>query len=155
MLSDDVFRTLLSTTFADLLRTAERLSDVADVGHAQTREFVRLSLLPHARGACAVEIMLRADQLYDISIGTEFYEDCRIQRFETFVPLIEAIAKGDVIQRRHVSTVTGSERSIETLVKLPGGEVWRKGHDYTVASVIPDDRTVFDDRRYVAYRRSI
>lgn len=153
MLSDDVFRTHLSATFADLLRTAERLSDVADVGHAQTREFVRLSLLPHARGACAVEIMLRADQLYDVSIDTEFYEDCRIQKFETFVPLIEAIAKGNVTQRRHVSAATGTERSIETLVQLPGSEVWRKGHDYRVASAIADDGTIFDDRRYVAYRR--
>ncbi len=153
MLSDDVFRSQLAMTFADLLRTAEGLADVADVGHSQTREFVRLSLLPHARGACAVEVMLRADQLYDISIGTEFYEDCSIQRFETFVPLIEAIAKGDVIQRRHVSAVTGTERSIETMVRLPGGDVWRKGHDYRVASAIPDDGTVFDDRRYVAYRR--
>lgn len=153
MLSDDVFRSQLTMTFTDLLQTAERLSDVADIGHAQTREFVRLSMLPHARGACAVEVMLRSDQMYDISIGTEFYEDCRIQSFGTFVPLIEAIAKGDVIQRRHVSAVTGTERSIETLVRLPGGEVWRKGHDYTVASAIPDDRTVFDDRWYVAYRR--
>ncbi|MEQ1697051.1 MAG: hypothetical protein ABL901_14540 [Hyphomicrobiaceae bacterium] len=153
MLSDDVFRAQLSTTFADLLRTAERFTDVADLGQAQTREFVRLSMMPHARGACAVEIMLRADQHYDIAIGTEFYEDCRIQRFETFVPLIEAIAQGDVIQRRHVSAITGTERSIETLVQLPGGDVWRKGHDYTVALAIPDDGTLFDDRRYVAYRR--
>lgn len=158
MLSDDVFRTKLSATFSALLRTAERLSDVADAGHAQTREFVRLSLVPHARGACPVEIMLRTDQLYDISVGTEFYEDCRIQTFDTFVPLIEAIAKGDVIQRRHVSAVTGTERSIETLVRLPGGEVWRKGHGQGghgqgATAGIPDDDTIFDDRRFVAYRR--
>ena len=153
MLSDDVFRTKLSATFADLLRTAEQLSDVADIGHSQTREFVRLSLLPHARGACPVEIMLRTDQLYDISIGTEFYEDCRIRSFETFVPLIEAIANGDVIQRRHVSAITGSARSTETLVRLPGGDVWRKGRDYRAAVPIPDDGTVFEDRRYVTYRR--
>ena len=153
MLSDDVFRTRLAATFADLLLKAERLADVADIGHSQTLEFVRLSLLPHARGACAVEIMLRADQLYDVSIGTEFYEDCRIQRFETFAPLIEAIAAGHVIQRRHISAVTGSERSIETLVRLPAGEVWRKGHVFRSAPAIADENTVFDDRRYVAYRR--
>lgn len=154
MLSDDVYRSQLSRTFADLVRTSAALADVAEISHAQTGEYVRLSLLPFARGACAVEIMLRADQLYDISIGTEFYEDCRIQRLGVFEPLIAAITEGRVIQRRHVSSVTGTERSIETLVTLASGEVWRKGHDYRVASAIPDDRTVFDDRRYVPYRRS-
>lgn len=153
MLSDDVYRTQLTRTFAGLVAACAPFADVAEVSHAQTGEYVRLSLLPFARGACAVEIMLRADQLYDISVGTEFYEDCRIQRLDVFEPLIGAIVAGQVIQRRHVSAVTGTERGIETLVTLPSGSIWRKGHNYGMANVISDERTVFDDRRFVPYRR--
>jgi hypothetical protein len=153
MLSDDVYRSQLSRTFTDLVACASALADVAEVSHAQTAEYVRLSLLPYARGACAVEIMLRADQLYDISIGTEFYEDCRIQRLDVFVPLITAIVEGHVIQRRHLSAVTGTERGIETQVTLANGETWRKGHDYSVARGLADDHTVLDDRSFVPYRR--
>jgi len=153
MLSDDVYRTQLTRTFADLVRNTAPLADVAEISHAQTSDYVRLSLLPFAQGACAVEIMLRADQLYDISIGTEFYEDCRIKRLDVFEPLIGAIVGGLVIQRRHLSAVTGVERGIETLVTLPSGEIWRKGHDYLLASALSDDTTLYDDRRYVPYRR--
>ena len=153
MLSDDVYRTQLSRTFADLVRNIAPLADVAEISHAQTGDYVRLSLLPFARGACAVEIMLRADQHYDISIGTEFYEDCVVEQFSLFGPLIEAIVDGHVIQRRHISSMTGTERSIETIVILADGAIWRKGHAHRVASALSEDATVFDDRRYVPYRR--
>jgi hypothetical protein len=34
-----------------------------------------LALNPRTPGACPLELMVRADQRYDIQIGTEFYED--------------------------------------------------------------------------------
>ena len=154
MLSDDVYRSELARSFASLKRATAPLADVAEIASAETPDFVRLSLLPHAAGACAVEIMLRADQLYDISVGAEFYEDCRIERFDLFEPLILAIARGDVVQRHHISSATGTERAIETIVPLPGGATWRKGHVHTlVAAAIAEASTVFEDRRYVPYRR--
>ena len=154
MLSDDVFRTHLAATFAELLKVANALSDVAEVSHVETARYARLSLLPHAQGACPVEMMMRTDQHYDIEIGHQFYEDCPMTGFAEFVPLIEAIARGDVVQRHHVSAATGTERSVETIVRLPGGTVWRKGHIHTeVARAITEQNTVFEDHRYVAYRR--
>jgi hypothetical protein len=154
MLSDDVFRTRLAATFAELLKVAKALADVAEVSHVETARYVRLSLLPHAQGACPVEIMMRSDQLYDIEIGHQFYEDCPMVGFDEFVPLIEGIAKGDVVQRRHVSVATGAERSVETLVTLWRGMVWQKGHVHTdVALAIAEQDTVFENRRFVAYRR--
>lgn len=154
MLSDDIYRTQLAATFAALKRLAQPLSDVAHIDLAETADFARLSLIPKAVGACPVEVMLRADQAFDIQIGTEFYEDCPIQQFSSFEPLIAAIMRGDVVQRRHVSTATGMERSVETIVHLPDGTHWRRGHLHAqAAAAIPDGATVFDDRRFLPYRR--
>ena len=154
MLSDDVYRARLAATFASLKRAAATFADVAYVDSASTPDFVRLALVPKALGACAVEIMLRADQLYDISIATEFYEDCPVTQFEVFEPLILAVARGDVVQRRHISVATGTERTIETIVMLPGGQMWCRQHDHIgVAGSIDDEATVFEDRRFVPYQR--
>lgn len=154
MLSDDVYRAELAKCFADLERATSALAGAAEIVTAKTPDFVRLSLLPHAAGACPVEIMLRADQYYDISVANEFYEDCRIERFDLFAPLIAAIARGDVIQRRHISAATGTERAIETIVTLSGGVVWRQGHVHTaVAAAIAEPATLRDDRRFLPYLR--
>lgn len=153
MLSDDVYRSKLSTVFNNLLAATRPLADVADITHDQTSQFVRLSMLPTARGACPVEIMIRADQLYDIQIGTEFYEDCPIERLDHFDAVIAAIISGDVIQRRAISTATGTQRSIETIVTLPDGKTWRKRHVHGPAPANTEAATVFLDRRFVPYRR--
>jgi hypothetical protein len=154
MLSDDVYRTRLAATYAMLKAAAAPFADIALIDSAATPDFARLSLIPNAAGACAVEIMLRADQLYDISLATEFYEDCPVTTFDLFEPLILAVTRGDVLQRRHLSAATGAERGIETIVSLPGGVVWTKGHVHSdVAAAIADERTLFQDRRFVPYRR--
>jgi hypothetical protein len=154
MLSDDVFRAELATAFAALVAAANAMSDVASVDTVFSPAFARLSLIPHVAAACPVEIMLRADQAYDILIGTEFYEDCPVERFDLFKPLLIAVAEGNVVQRHHISVATGTERRIETIVTLPGGEVWRNGHTHGgAASAVADDATVFQDRRFVPYRR--
>ena len=153
MLSDDVYRKRLAATFSGLRAAAAPFADIALIDSAATPDFARLSLIPNATGACAVEIMLRADQLYDISLGTEFYEDCAVTNFDLFEPLILAITLGDVVQRRHISAATGAERGIETIVSLPGGVLWRKGHVHAdLAYAIADQSTVFQDRRFVPYR---
>jgi hypothetical protein len=154
MLSDDVYRAQLGSTFEVLKRRVERYRDVAEIDSLATPEFVRLSIVPHAVGACPLEVMLRADQLYDISIGAEFYEDCRVQQFAVFEPLIVAVARGDIVQRHYVSVATGAERAIETIVTLADGQYWRKGHQHAdVAGAIADDATLYSDRRFVPYRR--
>jgi hypothetical protein len=155
MLSDDVYRAQLGITFDLLKRRVALFSDVAEIDSVSTPDFVRLSIAPRAIGACPVEIMLRADQLYDISIGVEFYEDCPVRDFALFEPLIVAISQGAVVQRHHISMATGTERSIETIVTLADGEVWRKGHLHAdVARAIADNATLFSDRRFVPYRRA-
>ena len=154
MLSDDVYRAGLAASFAALKRAVEPWADVAMIDTAETADFARLSLIPHANGACPVEIMLRRDQFYDIALGSEFYEDCPVDTFDLFLPLIMAVTRGDVIQRRHLSAATGSERAIATIVTLPDGALWQRGHAHpAIANAIPDEATVFNDRSFLPYRR--
>ena len=154
MLSDDVFRLQLTQTFSELLTLATALADVAEISHIETPRYARLSLMPHAPGACPVELMMRIDQHYDIEIGHQFYEDCPMNGFSEFVPLVAAITRGDVVQRRHVSIATGTERSVETIVPLAGGALWQKSRNHEdVASAVAEQDTVFRDRRFVSYRR--
>ena len=154
MLSDDVFRSQLAGAFASLKQVAASFSDVARFDSAATPDFVRLSLIPDAAGACAVEIMLRADQHYDISLAAEFYEDRPIERFDLFEALILAVARGDVVQRHDLTVATGTERAVESIITLPGGQLWRHGYRHPgCADTSASDATVFRDRRFLPYRR--
>jgi hypothetical protein len=155
MLSDDVYRAKLATTFAALKQRAAALGDVALVEAVATPHFVKIALVPHAANACAVEIMVRGDQRYDIAVATEFYEDCVVDDLGLFELLMTAITRGDLVQRRHLARATGAERAIETIVHLSGGAVWRQGHTHPdVAKAIDDRETVFADRTFVPYRRA-
>lgn len=152
MLADDVYRSELTRTFAAMKEVAAGLADVAAVTTAATADHVRLSLVPNSPGACAVELMLRADQYYDIALATEFYEDCRIADLALFPAILKAVAAGHVIQRRAQSALTGAERSVETIVTLADGTLWRKGFAHTAAAGAAE-ASVWDDKRFLPYRR--
>jgi hypothetical protein len=155
MFSDDVYRAKLVATFEDLKAATRSLADVALIDAVSTPHFIKLALVPHASNACAIEIMVRADQHYDIALGTEFYEDCPVKAFDMFRPLIAAVTQGFVIQRRHISRATGTEQSVETIVTLPDGRVWRKGHHHANAMTATSDADIVcDDRNFLPYRRS-
>jgi hypothetical protein len=154
MFSTDVYRSKLLATFEQLKAIATPLAKVALVDHLATPDFIKLALVPHAPNACAVELMLRTDQFYDIAIATEFYEDCPVENFDDFAPLIQAIAQGNVTQRRHTSRATGTERAIETLIRLPNGTHWRKGHVHPdTAPLIAESDTLTSTRNFVPYLR--
>jgi hypothetical protein len=154
MFSTDVYRTKLLTTFEQLKALAQPLTGVALVDHVATPDFIKLALVPNVANACPVELMLRTDQLYDIAVGTEFYEDCPVDTFDDFAPLVRAIIEGNVTQRRHTSRATNTERAIETIVQLPNGTVWRKGHVHGDAGpVIAEADTLISTRNFVPYLR--
>ncbi len=154
MFSTDVYRSKLLTTFEQLKAIAAPLTKVAFVDYLATPDFIKLALVPHAPNACAVELMLRTDQFYDIAIANEFYEDCPVENFDTFVPLIRAITQGNVAQCRHISRATSTERAIETIVTLSNGTVWRKGHVHAdAAHSIAEADTLMSTRNFVPYQR--
>ena len=155
MFSDDVYRTRLASVVTRLKQAVGTLQDVAVIDASETDSGARFSLSPKVAGACPLDLMLRSDQHFDIEIGQEFYEDCPIERLDLFEPLIHAIAEGRVIQRHHVSDLTGVPRGLETIVKLPDGEQWQRWHGQD--PTLPPwtfGLTTLRDHSFLPYRRS-
>jgi hypothetical protein len=73
---------------------------------------------------------------------------------DLFLPFVEAIADGNVVQHHCVSRLTGMQRSTETIVTLANGYVWRetRGPVDEAASLV-DDGAELRERRFLPYRR--
>jgi hypothetical protein len=156
MLSDDVFRSRLQATLADLAQWVRSIGDVADAKLVEGPGFCRLTVAPTAAGACPFEMILRADQRLDISIGHETYEERAMPPLALLLPLAEAMAEGRVIERRWRSAATGALGAIETIVSPRSGDGWRD-HQRVMAEVLPNadgDDYVAEDRHFVPYRRA-
>ncbi len=68
--------------------------------------------------------------------------------------IVEAIAEGSVVQRRWISRLTGLERSVETLVTMANGGIWRDSHGALQRMpTLEDDGTELRERRFLPYRR--
>lgn len=154
MLSDDVYRTKLSAAFAGIKRAADDLAGVAGVEARQDASGLRLALQPCIAGACPMELMVRADQRFDVEIGTEFYEDCEIGSLDDFENMIREIAAGNVITRHYFSAATGSLLSVETIVSFADGRQWRRGHRISALMDRADgDAILIKDRTFLPYSR--
>jgi hypothetical protein len=154
MLPDDVFRSRLQSTITALRYWAPSIADTAHVEEAETGNYWKIIIAPTLARACPFELILHFDQRYDLAIGDETYESLPIESFDIFVPFVEAIADGNVVQRRWISRLTGLERSVETLVAMGGGGIWReaRGEPHLMPS-LEDDGTELRERRFLPYRR--
>jgi len=155
MLSDDVFRSRLQATLADLAQWVRSIGDVADAKLVEGPGFCRLTVAPTAAGACPFEMILRADQRLDISIGRETYEERAMPPLTSLLPLAHALAEGRVIQRHWRSAATGTLGAIETIVSPRSGDAWRD-HRLVTAAALPNADLgdyVAEDRHFVPYRR--
>lgn len=127
LLSDDVYRSRFEVTVASLRYWVPQIKDVARVEDVSTDDYFRLTVMPEIVNACPFELLLRADQHHDWSIGGETYEDLKVTSFDSFLAMVDAIAAGRVLQRRWFSAATGTERRIETIVTLADGRIWLDG----------------------------
>lgn len=154
MLPDDLFRTRLQATITALRYWAPSIADAAHVDQAETGDFWKIAVKPTITSACPFELILHADQRYDLAIADETYENRPIETFELFLPCAEAIAEGSVVQRHWVSRLTGLERSVETLVTLANGGIWREARGaINGMPSLEDDGTELRERRFLPYRR--
>lgn len=154
MLPDDVFRSQLQTTITVLKYWAPSVADAAHLEEAETGNFWKIAVAPHLAQACPFELILHFDQRFDLAIADETYEGLPIESFDLFLPFVEAIAAGRVVQRRWISRLTGLERSVETIVTLAGGGIWREARGETLGTPsLEDDGTELRERRFLAYRR--
>lgn len=154
MLPDDVFRSRLQATITALRYWAPSIADTARLEQAETSDYWKIAVAPAVASACPFELILHADQRYDLAIADESYEGRPIESFELFLPFVEAIAEGSVVQRRWVSRLTGLERSVETLVTMANGGIWRDSRgEYHRMPTLEDDGTELRERRFLPYRR--
>jgi hypothetical protein len=154
MLPDDVFRSRLQTTITALRYWAPSIADAARLEQAETGDYWKILVTPRVASACPFELVLYAEQRYDIQVAEETYENRPIDSFGWFLPFAEAIADGRVVQRRWMSRLTALERSVETVVTLPGGGIWREARGETQRMPsLDDDGMELRERRFLPYRR--
>jgi hypothetical protein len=154
MLPDDVFRSRLETTITALRYWAPSIADTARLEQTETSDYWKIIVTPAVTSACPFGLILHTDQRYDVVIFDETYEGRPIETFEWFVPFAEAVSEGNVVQRRWISRLTGLERSVETVVTLAGGGIWREVRGGSVRTpTLDDDGTELRERRFLPYRR--
>jgi hypothetical protein len=154
MLPDDTYRTTYQSTIRTLELWLVTQQAVADVEIARDHGTWRARVTPHASNACPFELALRSDQHYDLSVGSEIYEDQPIESLALFPDLLAAITRGDVINRRLESVATGSLQAIETIVMPGEGRTWSGRRTIQATFPVPDADLVVHDRHYVAYDRA-
>ncbi len=154
MLPDDLFRSRLQTTITALKYWAPSITDSARVKENETGNDWTITVTPFLANACSFELILRFDQLYDVAVADQVYEELPIESFDVFLPFVQAISDGNVVERHWLSRLTGLERAVETVVMLPNDGIWREVQG-TVPSrpTLEDDGTELRERRFLAYRR--
>lgn len=153
MIADDVYRSRLQATIAALRYWVPTIADAAHVEQTDGHQAWKMAVRPVQSAACPFELMLRSDQHYDISVAGETFEDRPVGTLDIFVPLVEAIAAGSVIQRRTESTATGAPLSVETRVTLADGSIWSERRDLPLGALVSDCTTAVRDRHFIPYRR--
>lgn len=154
MTSDDVFRARLESTIASLRYWVPQIADTARIEEAQAPGFWKIMVTPHVAGACPFELMLRSNQSFGLVVDRETYENLAAGTFNAFVPLVEAISEGRVIERQIVSAATGELRRVSMIVDLPDGQSWEVGRD--VGPPLETDQGLElenRDRHFLPYRR--
>ncbi len=154
-LPDDAFRAQLRVALARIRTWVASMGDVARIEMSEADAYWRLRAEPAAEHACPFELIVHADQHFDLIAGPETYEGRPIGDVQLLAQLVEAIGHGRVITRTLVSRNTDAVRSVETLVALEGGAEWRgECLNEPLASAIQAEDCEAHDRHYVPYRRT-
>jgi hypothetical protein len=152
MLSDDVFRSRLLATIESLRYFVPSVADVAHSEEQGDSSYWKVSIIPNTAGACPVELILHSTQRYDVMIADEAYEDREIISLDHFLPLLEAISDGHVIERTWYSLTTGAKIARETLVTLTKGAPWQDASGLDAVRG-QEDALRREDRHFLPYRR--
>jgi hypothetical protein len=153
MLSDDVYKTQLRTTAAELEVWLATLRNVAAIDIARDEASWRVSTLPHVPEACPFELMLRSDQHFDMTVAHETYEDQPIDGLHALQPLLAAIADGRIVTRLWSTAATATLMRVETIVAPLGGSLWTRSRHLVPANRFETDSLIRRDHHYAPYAR--
>lgn len=152
MRASDAFRNELHAAIAALRAWAQGLADVADIAETEADDYWRLALRPHAATACPVELVVYADQRYDIAIGGEVWEDNTLGAASELLPLLAAISEGRVVTRTWETLATGAPFEVESIVET-GERPWRAARtNPALARIVSREDCVARTRHYAPYR---
>lgn len=149
MLSDDVFRDRLEQTLVDIEAWAAGIRDCADVGIAASERYWRIVVVPGEDLACAFELLVKADQTFDLRLAAETYEDRPIERMDLFPALVRAIEAGHVDKIEMYNVMTAALAGITMRVELKPGWDWIGQRRIAPSGPAEEWRT----RRFLPYRR--
>jgi hypothetical protein len=154
MKPDDVFRSQLQTTVTSLRYWAPSIADAARMLEDETADYFKFAVTPLISAGCPFELILHINQKYDLAIAGETYEGRPMPSLDLFLPFVEAVAEGNVVQRHWISRLTGLQRSTETIVTLANGYLWRETRSRgDEAPSLVDDSLEVRERRFLPYRR--
>ena len=154
MIATDSYRAQLHATIAALRYWAPGLRPAAEIEDEESASHWRLAARPHVANACAFELVLQPAPRFDILVGDEAYEDVPLESFDLFLPLLTAIAQGRLVQRTAVSRNTGAWRTIETLVTMADGTIWRGERvNEALAHALAPVQCMLLERHFVPYLR--
>lgn len=153
MLSDDAYRREIDAVIAELEARAAAFEAVTEMLVERNALYWRMAIAPYVPGACRFELVLRSDRRFDVVIGGETYEDRQVDRFDLFVPLLEAVSEGRVITRHWLQAGTGALHTIETIVDLGGISFTAERRIAPPTSRATRETCIARDRHWLPYRR--
>jgi hypothetical protein len=103
---DDRYRARLQSAIAALRYWTPSIADQATIAETVGDDYWEIDSAPHTQGACPFELVLRSDGKHNLVIASETHEDETTDNFDLFVPLLSAIARGQVTRRITTSAAT-------------------------------------------------
>jgi hypothetical protein len=150
---DTVHPCRFEATIAALSYWAPSIADVARIVEIECESSWTIAVTPQEATACPFELRLRHDGHYRLAIAGEVYDDLPIESLELFVPLVEAIAAGNVCRRLWVSRLTGLLRGVGTLIDLGEGRTWSADRELPDLPPTDPEDVIATDHYFAPYRR--
>jgi hypothetical protein len=153
MLSDDVYKSRLRATIAAIESWLDGLRPWAAIEIARDEASWRAAVHPNVPEGCPFEVVLRADQRFDLSVDGEIHEDQTIDSLERIEPLLVAIAAGNVVTSSWATAATAMPVLVATRIFPADGHRWIRSRKIGTAGSDGETHLIRHDRHYVPYAR--
>ena len=153
MQSQVIYNRDFDAATAVLDRWLQSLDHVAAIDRENTQSYWRARLNPHELNTCPAELMLSRSQTFDVEIGPEGLANQPVSGFAMFLPLLQAVASGQVVHRTWSALATGSAVASEILVRLADGHQWTARRILNAGTAATELTATARDHVYVPYRR--
>jgi hypothetical protein len=124
MLPDDVFRERLEQTLIGLEKWAKETRDCANIEIIASDRYWRIDVRPSFPGTCPFELLINANQTFDLSLDGEVYESRRIENFGLFLKVAESVTAGRIERIETRNALTSILIAIAMRIELADGFDW-------------------------------